>query len=63
MQPNNEDVIPSQEVARLLGLTRSGVQRLVQRGGLVPTMKLPGKTGSYLFERSAVEALAKAGAR
>lgn len=45
------------EVASQLSVDRSTVRRLVDRGVLTPTMKLPGKTGAYLFDRSDVEAL------
>lgn len=62
MASNNDNVIATQEVAQLLGITRSAVTRLVGRGGLTPAMKLPGKTGAYLFDRSTVEDMAKAGA-
>lgn len=41
----------------MLGLTRTGLLRLVQRGALVPVVKLPGRTGAYLFDRTDVEAL------
>lgn len=41
----------------MLGITRAGLIRLVQRGGITPAIKMPGKTGAYLFEREDVEAL------
>lgn len=40
----------------MLGLTRAGLIRLVQRGGL-PARKLPGRTGAYLFDPADVAAL------
>lgn len=46
------------EVARRLGTDRKGVRRLMASGVLVPVQKLPGRTGAYVFDRDAVEALA-----
>lgn len=50
------------EVARRLGTDRKGVRRLIAAGALDP-VKLPGKTGAYLFDPSAVDALAVERAR
>lgn len=41
----------------MLGLTRAGLIRLVQRGG-INARKLPGRTGAYLFDPDEVAALA-----
>lgn len=57
MQPNHKAEIPSAEVAPILGLTRAGLIRLVQRGG-INARKLPGRTGAYLFDPDEVAALA-----
>lgn len=46
------------EAAKILGLSHSGLRRLIDIGRL-PAHKLPGKTGAYVLERDAVEALAK----
>lgn len=56
MEPN--DLISTTEVARLLGIDRSGVIKRVKAGDLSPVQKLPGRTGAYLFRRSDVEAVA-----
>lgn len=45
------------EVAALLGVERHTVPKLVKAGKLA-AQKLPGRTGAFLFERAAVEALA-----
>jgi len=55
---DNDDTIVTAEVATILSTDRKGVRRLVDRGELVPARKLPGRTGAYLFDRVAVEALA-----
>jgi excisionase family DNA binding protein len=50
--------IGAAEAARILGLSHSGLRRLIDIGTL-PAHKLPGRTGAYVLERDAVEALAK----
>lgn len=45
------------EAAATLQVDRRTVRRLIEEGALSPTMKLPGKTGAYLFDRADVEAL------
>ena len=52
------DLIPTAEVARILGVRVSTVSRRVARGDLDYAMKLPGETGAYLFDRAAIERLA-----
>jgi len=42
----------------MLGKSVATVNRLALAGVLRPVMKLPGKTGAYLFAREDVEALA-----
>ncbi len=54
----NDDTLTTAETAEALRTDRKGVRRLIARGDLAPARKLPGKTGAYLFERRAVEALA-----
>jgi excisionase family DNA binding protein len=44
-------LITTREAAALLGLTRGGAQRLIERGILVPQGKIG---GSYVFDRTAV---------
>lgn len=43
--------------ARVLGITRRQVLRLVEVGALVPAAKMDGVTGAYLFDPADVEAL------
>lgn len=42
--------LSSAEVASTLGVSTSTVNRLVAAKELTPMMKLPGRTGAYLFE-------------
>ena len=49
--------ITSDEAATLLDVDRRSVVRFVVRGELTPALKLPGRTGAYLFERADVEQL------
>jgi len=46
------------EAADLLNCHRSTIARYVATGKLTAATKLPGRTGAYLFDRAAVEALA-----
>ena len=57
--PDNSqaDEITAAEAAEILGTGRRQVIRLVGRGNLTFTRKLPGQTGSYLFRRAEIEAL------
>ena len=49
--------------AALLGLNRRQVVRLVESGRLTPITKMDGTTGAYVFDPSAVDALAEERAR
>lgn len=42
------------EVARLYGISRRTIGRHIAAGDLVPVMKLPGRTGSYLLDAEQV---------
>jgi excisionase family DNA binding protein len=52
-----DELVTSAEAAELLAVDRSVIVRYVQSGKLVPARKLPGRTGSYLFARSDIDAL------
>lgn len=52
------ELIPTAEAARILGVHIATVTRLAAAGDLAVAMKLPGKTGAYLFNRSDIEAAA-----
>lgn len=51
------DLIPTADVARMLGLHVATVVRRVQAGEIPYAMKLPGETGAYLFDRKDIERL------
>lgn len=51
------NVIGTAETAELLGVSVRTVHRMVAQGMLSPTGKLPGRTGSYLFDEGDVLAL------
>ena len=52
-------LIGSREAAELLGMSRSSFSRAINRKKVIPAVKIPGSTGSYLFDKSDIEALAK----
>ena len=52
------DHINATAVAEILGCSVATVKRRAQAGTL-PAFKLPGRTGSYVFVRSEIEALAE----
>ena len=56
---NPDDLIPSREVAELLGCGRSTLTRWVQEGRLKEAKKFDGPTGPRLFWRKDVLRLAK----
>jgi len=49
------------DAARILGRSRATVKRQAA-AGLIPSTKLPGPLGAYVFERATVEALANSAA-
>lgn len=51
------DLIPTAEVAKLLGVHIATVTRRAALGQIPVAMKLPGETGAYLFDRADIEAL------
>ena len=53
------DEIVSIQAADLLGVDVSTVSRWVKRGTLVPSRRLPGKKGQFLFWRADVVRLAE----
>lgn len=53
-----DDLITTQAALEILTYADpSSVVRLVKEGALIPALKLPGKTGAYLFRREDVERL------
>lgn len=49
------DLITADEAALILNCHRSSVARAARDGELRPAVKLPGRTGAYLFSRQVVE--------
>lgn len=52
-----EATLTTAQIAERLGITPSGVSRMVHRGKLTPAIKLPGIRGAFLFDEASVEAL------
>lgn len=59
---HNTDLIPTAEVAAILGKEVRTVHRMVERRELTPAVKTPGLRGAYLFRREDVERLAQGSA-
>lgn len=57
MRKNQHEPMSAREVASRLGIDLRTVQRQA-RNGKLPATKLPGVTGSFVFDRSEIEALA-----
>lgn len=53
--PKPMDLLTTAEVAELTGWSVTSINRWALQGDLPYAHKLPGRTGSYLFERSLVE--------
>lgn len=49
------EYLTTAQVAQMLGVRVSTISRRVARGELVPAVKVPGKTGAFLFRRSDIE--------
>lgn len=54
-----EDFISTATVAEILGESARTVVRKAQTGQIPIAVKAPGIRGAYLFDRAAIEALAK----
>ena len=55
----NDDLIGTAEAARIISKSPRTIHRLVLSGGLSPALVAPGgHSGSYLFHRADIEALA-----
>lgn len=53
-----KDLIGITEVAVLIGKSSRQTQRLAEQGALPVFMKMPGKTGAFLFDRTEINELA-----
>lgn len=51
------DLIPTADVAEMLGKSVATINRWAAENKLVPAMEFPGKKGARMFRRSEVEAL------
>ena len=51
--PPKRDITTAEACAEL-GINRSTISRWVALGHISPTMKLPGRTGAFLFSRSEI---------
>jgi len=56
---NLEREMTTAQAAAVLDVEHRSVFRMVKRGELTPSGKLPGRTGAYLFDREDVERLAE----
>lgn len=56
--PTTPQFLSSGEVCELVGFDRSTLSRWIKDGTAVPAMRLPGKTGAYLFTPAEAERLA-----
>jgi predicted site-specific integrase-resolvase len=56
--PKNEHLIPAAQAKDILGVDVRTVHRMARSGLLPSAMKIPGKTGAWLFDRSEVERIA-----
>ena len=50
--------VSAAEAAEILGIARRSLNNRVEVGTVKPSHKMPGKTGSYLFDRAYIEQLA-----
>jgi predicted site-specific integrase-resolvase len=55
----HQDLIPSVEVCKILGINRSTLSRWVTAKKITPALKLTGRTQPMFFERADVESLRK----
>ncbi|WP_058234152.1 helix-turn-helix domain-containing protein [Devriesea agamarum] len=51
-------LLSTTQVAERLGITRNTVLQRLATDRLVPAMKLPGRTGAYLFDPAVIESIA-----
>lgn len=54
---HNTEMLTTAQAALRLGLHVSTVNRMAAAGELTPLMKIPGKTGAYLFSSTEVDRL------
>jgi len=52
-------IVGSAYASRKLGISIDTLHRRIEAGEVEPAGKLPGKTGAYIFNKAAIDALAK----
>lgn len=57
MSNGGNELLTTQRVSELTGTSVTHINRLALNGDLPVAQKLPGRTGAYLFDHRAVEAL------
>ncbi len=57
--PTPPDYLATVEACERIGIDRSTLSRWIKDGTAVPAMRLPGKTGAYLFTPAEVDRLAE----
>lgn len=57
MHDVQDELLPTAEVARLLGKSVATINRWAQEHRLEPAVEMPGETGARLYRRGDVEAL------
>lgn len=58
MPKSQQELISTAEAARILNVHVATLNRMAKAGEVPAAMKLPGKTGAYLFDRKVIEARA-----
>lgn len=56
---NTDALIGSEAAAEILGWSKAKVNRRAAAGKLPVALKLPGRTGAYLFNKATIEFLAE----
>ena len=51
-------LIGTREAAEILGVPRTTLASRLAAGAIAPAIKLPGRTGAFLFDRSYIEQIA-----
>lgn len=56
--PKNEHLVSTKQVSELLRVDVRTVHRMAQSGLLPSALKIPGKTGAWMFDRTDVDRIA-----
>jgi len=52
-----EEMVTTTQIVDEYGVSRRTIKRRIEDGSLTPTMKIPGKSGAYLYDRAEVARL------